>query len=91
MYRKMHSVVKVKGMMFFHFVHFYNSFSPIHSNPVVQCKTLEDTHLGPWKGAPAGDLSQKSSGQYNHYPPPRPPPKYHYKPMYKSSAAAASS
>ncbi|KPM09895.1 peroxidasin-like protein [Sarcoptes scabiei] len=24
------------------------------SNPVVHCKTLEDTHLGPWKGAPAG-------------------------------------
>lgn len=60
------------------------------SNPVVACKTLDDTHLGPWKGAPAGDLSQKSSGQYNHYPPPRPPPKFHYKPMYKSAAAAAS-
>ncbi|UXI20334.1 putative Xaa-Pro aminopeptidase P [Sarcoptes scabiei] len=59
------------------------------SNPVVHCKTLEDTHLGPWKGAPAGDSMHKSSGQSHHYPPPRPPQKYQYKPMYSSVAAAA--
>ena len=92
MYRKMYSAVKVKGSclslsMIFILIIFFIQFS----NPVVACKTLDDTHLGPWKGAPAGDLNEKSPspGQYNHHPPPRPPPKFHYKPMYKSSAAAA--
>lgn len=44
------------------------------SNPVVSCKSLQDTHLGPWKNtAGGGDVNQRYSGPYTHFAPPGPP------------------
>lgn len=71
------------------------------SNPVVHCKSLADTNLGPWKNAPVeeeemyggggggggGGKQQHHGQQYNHHPPPGPPPKFNFGPMYKAAKA----